>query len=478
MRIENPIERKVLVVLKKLKKARIEDICKETKLDRDKVSRAIYWLINKGLVKIVEKKDYIIRRKSDNLPEYDLYKYLRENGAKSFKELSKSFRDLNILIGWLKKKDLIEIKNGIIYPKEFKETPDLKLFEMLSKGELRYSELSDELKRGFEMLKHRKEYVEIEEIVDRIYEITPSGEKLEIDLEERITRIDSDIIMKIREGKLSYEKLNVSEIDFVKKPVKVARIHPLRELIEEIREIFLGMGFEEISGKIVESSFWNFDALFVPQDHPAREMQDTFYLSKPEKISLDKRFVENVRIAHEGGIYSLGWRYKWNEELAEKALLRTHTTAVTIKYLAMNGNKEAKVFCIGRVYRKEKITYKHLPEFHQVEGIVVGNVTFRDLIGILKEFYKRLGFEKIRFRPSYFPYTEPSLEIEIFFERKNRWLELGGAGMFRPEVIRPFGVEYNVLAWGLGLERLLMLKYDIDDIRKIYFSDIDWLRNL
>ena len=479
MRIDNPIERKVFLALRKLKRASIDEICNETGIDRDRVSRAIYWLISKGLVRIVEIKDFVIKRKKDILPEYELYNYLKNEGPKSVKELKERFSNLEILIGWLKRKDLIEIKNGIVYPKEFKETPDLKLFEKI-KEEVFYSSLDDELRKGFDMLKHRKEYVEVREIAKKFYEITPKGESipLEFDTRERILQLTSDIISKIKSGELSYEHLNIGEIELVRKPVKVSRIHPLRELINEIREIFLEMGFEEISGRIVENSFWNFDALFVPQDHPAREMQDTFYLSIPEKIEIEDDFVENVKIAHEGGVYSKGWRYNWRKDLAEKALLRTHTTAVTIRYLAMNGNKEAKVFCIGRVYRKEKITYKHLPEFHQVEGIVVGDVTFRDLIGILSEFYKRLGFERIRFRPSYFPYTEPSLEIEIFFEKKEKWLELGGAGMFRPEVVRPFGITYNVLAWGLGLERLLMLKHDLDDIRKIYFSDIDWLRSL
>ncbi len=476
MKIENPIEKNVFLALKETKRATLDEICKRTGLDKDKVSRAIYWLINKGIVKIEEKKDFIIRRKKDYLPEYLLYDYLVKEGNKHINELRDKFKDINILIGWLRKKNLIEIKNGVVYPKEFKETEDLKLFNML-KHPVRYSELNDELKKGFDMLKSRKEFIEIKEISEKYYVLTDLGMKYEITVEEdHLTSLTPEIILNLKEGKLSYDNINVVKAEFIKKPVKIAKLHPLRELMEEIREIFLGMGFEEISGNVVESCFWNFDALFVPQDHPAREMQDTFYLSKPSRLDIDEKFLENVKKAHEGGYYSVGWRYKWKKSLAEKALLRTHTTAVTIRYLAYNGNKESKVFYIGRVYRKEKITYKHLPEFHQVEGIVVGKVTFRDLMGILKEFYKRLGFEKIRFRPSYFPYTEPSLEIEIFFEKKGKWLELGGAGMFRPEVVRPFGIEYNVLAWGLGLERLVMLRYELDDIRKLYFSDIDWLR--
>ncbi|MFV2041169.1 MAG: phenylalanine--tRNA ligase subunit alpha, partial [Candidatus Hydrothermarchaeales archaeon] len=164
--------------------------------------------------------------------------------------------------------------------------------------------------------------------------------------------------------------------------------------------------------------------------------------------------------------------------LASKTLLRTHTTSTTIRRLAEGGKQPIKVYSIGRVFRNERVSYKHLPEFHQIEGIVAGDVSFKNLLGILKEFYGRMGFDKIRFRPAYFPYTEPSLEVEVYFEQKKSWIELGGAGIFRPEVTEPLGITYPVLAWGLGLERLAMLRLDLTDIRALYRSDIDWLRSL
>jgi phenylalanyl-tRNA synthetase alpha chain len=194
---------------------------------------------------------------------------------------------------------------------------------------------------------------------------------------------------------------------------------------------------------------------------------------RPEKVSAVSRAHENG-----GSTKSRGWGYHWNPELSSQTLLRTHTTSTTIRQLAKREPLPIKVFSIGRVFRKERISFKHLPEFHQIEGIVVGDVNFRNLLGILKEFYARMGFEKIRFRPAYFPYTEPSLEVEVFFDKKNGWIELGGAGIFRPEVSLPLGIDYPVLAWGLGLERLAMLRLDLTDIRALYRSDIDWLRSL
>jgi phenylalanyl-tRNA synthetase alpha chain len=233
------------------------------------------------------------------------------------------------------------------------------------------------------------------------------------------------------------------------------------------------MGFEEMDGSIIESCFWNFDALFQPQDHPARDLADTFYLVGERPLP-DQKLVQRVKKAHENG-----WKYNWSEKEAKKVVLRTHTTCLSARYLAaIRDKKPRKYFSVGRVFRNEATDYKHLAEFHQVEGIIVWeNATFRDLLGVLKEFYKKLGFEKIRFRPSFFPYTEPSLEVEVFFEPRKQWLELGGAGVFRPEVSIPLANVYPVLAWGLSLERPLMLMLGLEDIRTFYRNDLDFLKS-
>jgi phenylalanyl-tRNA synthetase alpha chain len=182
---------------------------------------------------------------------------------------------------------------------------------------------------------------------------------------------------------------------------------------------------------------------------------------------------------HEGGgdLESRGWKYRWDPELAMQSVLRTHTTAVSARNLTKVGIP-SKTFSVGRVFRNETLDYKHLAEFYQVEGIVVGeDVNFKNLLWYLKEFYKKLGFKKIRFRPAYFPYTEMSCEPEVYFEEKEEWVELGGSGIFRPEVVKPLlGKEVPVLAWGLGLERPLMLKMGLNDIRTFYKNDLDWLR--
>lgn len=251
--------------------------------------------------------------------------------------------------------------------------------------------------------------------------------------------------------------------------------HPYQRLIDKMREIMLEMGFTEIKGEIVQSSFWNFDALFQPQDHPARDMQDTFYLASKADIP----DYAKVKEMHEcgGTIGSTGWGSCWNPDVARQEVLRTHTTAVTIKYLADHPKPPVKAFAIDRVYRRESIDATHTPEFEQLEGVIMDEgLSFTHLLGFLEEFYAMMGFVEVRFRPGYFPYTEPSVEPEVFIEGLG-WVELGGAGVFRKEVTAPFGIDHPVLAWGLGVSRVAMLKLGLKDLRELYQSDIEWLRN-
>jgi phenylalanyl-tRNA synthetase alpha chain len=258
---------------------------------------------------------------------------------------------------------------------------------------------------------------------------------------------------------------------------RTGRSHPMQALIERIRTIFLEMGFSELVDDYVQSAGWNMDALFIPQDHPAREMQDTFYLEEPAEIPLDETLMASWKAVHEHGgeTGSTGWGGAYSTDVSQRPLLRTHTTVNTVQYLAKHPNEACRVFSVDRVFRKEAIDRTHLPEFHQIEGIIVEEgANLQMLVTTLKTFYAKMGYPEVRVRPAYFPYTEPSLEIEVKW--RGKWLELGGAGIFRPEVTEPLGITTPVLAWGMGLERLAMLVLGLDDIRQLYISDLDWLR--
>ncbi|MFH0904951.1 MAG: phenylalanine--tRNA ligase subunit alpha [Methanobacteriota archaeon] len=318
--------------------------------------------------------------------------------------------------------------------------------------------------------------IEKTEKKERIISISESGKTLAaagLTIEEEIAQLTPTIITS---GSWKTSRIRPYNIHTPVKPVYGAKIHPYQRLINEMRQIFLEMGFTEIKGDVVQSSFWNFDALFQPQDHPAREMQDTFHLAT--ECDLPEEYIASVKEMHEkGGGISRGWGGRWSEDVARKQVLRTHTTAVTIKYLADHPDPPVKAFCIDRAYRREAIDPTHTPEFEQLEGVVMDKgVSFKNLLGCLTEFYHRMGFEEVRFRPGYFPYTEPSVEPEVYIESRSKWVELGGAGIFRKEVTLPLGIKYPVLAWGLGVSRVAMLRLGLKDLRELYQSDIDWLR--
>ncbi len=244
-----------------------------------------------------------------------------------------------------------------------------------------------------------------------------------------------------------------------------------------VKEIFLELGFSEMPGHYIEYAAWNMDALFIPQDHPARDMQDTFYLDTKKKPEMEHPEVMDIfSRVHEKGIRGYrGWGYKWSREKASQLLLRTHTTVSTIRYLYEHPEPPQAVFSVEKVFRHESVDWKHLAELHQIEGAYYGkDASLASLKWLMREFYSRLGFRDLKFIPSYYPYTEPSMDVVGTIDGKE--MELGGSGVFRPEVTKPLGLKVPVIAWGLGLERLAMIYFGLNDIRDIYQSDLDWLR--
>lgn len=452
------IEKKIITSLKNNQKQTPEQLEKSTGLSPDQIRRGIEWLKLKELALVNESQDISISLGKNGLESF--YKGLPErrlldllkNESKKLQDLQ---RDLGPVFGpamglarknnWVDASDdNISLK---IYPSELPGEKTLKQIgeNKLSKNEIDIDDLSSVLKRP--------DFI-IEDII----------KTKEISLTENAKSIE------ITTG--SSSAINVES----KVPdVFVARTHPLKDTIDEIREIFVTLGFTEIIGNMTQPSFWNFDALFTPQDHPARELQDTFYLDgiHAKKIGTS----EQIRKISE--THKKNWRYYWDINEARKMVLRTHTTCVTIKHLAENKSDESRIFSLGRVFRNEKVSYKHLVEFNQIEGVVVGkNATLRDLMGIQREFYKRIGITKIKFWPTFFPYTEPSLQTMVYNDRLEKWVELFGMGIFRPEVTKPLGITKPVLAWGGGIERIAMMKYGLDDVREFYSNNLSWLRSV
>jgi phenylalanyl-tRNA synthetase alpha chain len=302
--------------------------------------------------------------------------------------------------------------------------------------------------------------------------------KKEVVIEKEISQLTPDVIKSEAWKKTPIRKYDVS----APAPRTFAgKKQPYVQFIEDIRERLIGLGFQEMKGPYVETAFWNSDALFMPQDHAARSIHDVLLVKEPVHGDLpDENMVAKVKATHEGGwiTESLGWGGTWSREEASRLLMRSQTTAVSARTLAANRDAPGKFFCIERNFRSDVIDAKHLPEFDQCEGIIVGeNLTFAHLLGFLKEIADAIGAKEVRFKPGYFPFTSPSVEMYVNMP-KFGWVEVGGAGMMRPEVLKPLGVEKSqVLAWGLGIGRLAMLKMGIDDIRLLYADDLEWLRS-
>jgi len=459
----HPIEKTIIKLLKTTSNLTDEQISEKTNLSIDQTRRGIEWLRLKNLAVVLESEKSFVRlgkngllARREGLPERKLIELIAIKPL-VFGELQKKLgAETNIAIAIAKKNDWIEMQKGesfniVSLKQKPDQTSEEKLIAFISENKIPLEQIQDSA--ALESLKKRPDYIVIETTKSRTVSLSEQAKSIDVEKED--------------DGAIDVEA------DVPR--VFAARTHPLKDVINEIREVFVSLGFTEVMGNFAQPSFWNFDALFTPQDHPAREMQDTFYI----KEKLSAKFASQNQINQVSKAHKKGWKYDWSVDVAKKMVLRTHTTCVTIKYLAENKPQEARIFSLGRVFRNEKVSYKHLVEFHQVEGIVVGkNVSLRDLMGIQTEFYKKMGLDKIKFWPTFFPYTEPSLQTMVYNQRLDKWVELFGMGIFRPEVTRPFGITRPVLAWGGGIERIAMLKYGLDDVREFYNNNLSWLRGV
>tara|TARA_B100000989_G_scaffold136953_1_gene101700 strand:+ start:23676 stop:25136 length:1461 start_codon:yes stop_codon:yes gene_type:complete len=448
--------------------------------DQAIAASAGHGLSNHGLVKTIKtsKKGVILgdeglKAAEFGLLEKRLWEFIKQNPSATMSDISKSFErnESGPGIGLLKRLGVTISEGRFVFENRAEIDEEIELRTKFIES----PSIDNPLISHFS---GRKNLIEIVEEVYTKWKITREGIKFPPKDLVEITQI-ADITSELLQGEdWKSAQFRPYDVTLEASMPTSGRSHPMQALIERIRSIFLEMGFSELVDNYVQTAGWNMDALFIPQDHPAREMQDTFYLDNPSSINLDKKLLEKWKNVHEhgGNTESSGWGGNFSKDISQRGLLRTHTTVNTIQYLAENPKKPCRVFAVDRVFRKESIDRTHLPEFHQIEGIIMEpGANLAMLVSTLKTFYEKMGYPEVRVRPAYFPYTEPSLEVEVKWQGK--WLELGGAGIFRPEVTEPLGISDPVCAWGMGLERLAMLVLGLDDIRQLYISDIEWLKN-
>ena len=492
----SPIERKLIPVLSG-EAVSVDDIASED-LDKTTILRAAEFLKKKRLVEIDESKGDRIELgvfgahyQKNHLPERVLLNALHENKEIAIKDIKKKTglndNEAKVALGTLKKKALVDLKQGNLVlnakPAEVsKKFVEEVFLESLPRD---FDGLEPEEKFALDNLKKRKDIVEVITGKEIKLKLTSDGkeiqgEKLDVDLIEQLTP------QMLKGNSFKNKKFRRYDLTAPVPKLYGGKRHFVNQAMDHAKSIWLEMGFQEMTGNMTESGFWVFDSLFTAQDHPVREMQDTFYLKGVEAKLPEKKIVEGVKKAHEGGVDgSVGWNQEWKEEGAKKVLLRTHTTCLSARTLMeigkdLENNVPAKYFALGKCFRNETVDWSHGFEFNQTEGIVIDeNANFRQLLGYLTEFFKKMGYDQIRIRPAYFAYTEPSLEIDVFHPVHKKWVELGGAGMFRPEVTIPmFGKHIPVLAWGPGFDRIIMEYFNITDLRDMYKNDINQLREM
>ena len=494
--------------------ATVEQLIEKTGLQDAAVMRTALTLQERNLITIHAKHQNIIKLTAEGeayakkgLPERRLMHAVEAlSGAADLKKAAKQAgiesQFIQIALGWaIRKKwalytssdNTIRVSEPMLHQAFIPEGNDEELLKQLNKkGQAALEQLSIEQKDATEQLKRRK-LVTIDPKTSRTLQITAEGKKAVLTPVEAHGSISAtatvapEVITQLKPediitGRWHNAKLQKYNIEAPVAKTWPGKKHPYLQFLDEVRAKLVQLGFQEMTGTAVETAFFNFDALYVPQDHPAREESDIYYLKDPQfgDITGHAEAVEHVKETHENGWVtgSKGWECPYSLLAAQRLILRSQGTCLSARTL--EGKKfqvPSKYFSIARVYRPEITDKTRLSEFNQVEGIIIDeNLTLKDLLGVLGKFAMEIaGADKVRLKPDYFPFTEPSVELSAYREGFG-WLEFGGSGIFRPEVTLPLGVKEPVIAWGLGVDRLFMMRADINDIRMIFSKDLDWLR--
>ena len=480
----HPLERKVLPHISSSKS--LTDLLSKSGMQEIEARRALQWLAAKQLVSLKEESEELVQlgangRKyaAEGLPEMQLYKFLKK-GSLQIKEIEKSGlnrEESAACLGILRNKGLIDIKQGVISLTQKKA--DFAEEDFLQKLPMMKKELSKEQAVILVALMRRKEIVQLAAEKTLSASLTQLGrEVIKAGMNTQV--IDTLSSSLLRSGEWKGKTFRRYELSSAVPKRYAGRKQHYRRFLDSVREKFMALGFEEMFGPIVESDFWDMDALFMPQFHSARDIHDAYYIKEPKYATgLPAELVKRVKASHENGYGtgSIGWRYPFDERRTARLLLRTQGTACSARKLATDVKIPGKYFAIARCFRYDVIDATHLPDFHQTEGIVAEEgLTLRHLFGLLEMFAREFAdAQQVKITPAYFPFTEPSATLYAKHPQMG-WIELAGAGIFRPEMTKALGIKVPVLAWGIGIDRIAMFKLGLNDIRELFSHDLSFLR--
>lgn len=501
----HPLEIKLLHSFRDKETLASKEIIDKGLIDESRLDMASNWLLKKGLIEISGEEvtssvsltetggDYC----KNNIPEIRILSALREGRSFTVKDINHTFHldllEVSSALGALKESGVIMITHGGFL--ELKLDKGTEEFESLQdligligeKESLNLGDLSDEHKSIIEA-HHRKRgkskgIFRISEKRNRIFSLTENGRSIlsvllkQGETGEDVSQLTPDMLKEGTWKNKTFRKYNIS----LSPPrISIGKKHPYREFLDFVKYKFIAMGFEEMRGPLIENEFWNMDALYMPQFHPARDIHDVYFTKEPSQCrEIESPFGKRVAETHihGGKTGSKGWGYPFDINRARRLILRSQGTTISARTLASGPKIPGKYFSIARCFRYDTVDATHAPDFYQIEGIVLGEeINFRTLLGLLKLLGEEIAMVKeFQFLPAYFPFTEPSVELHGK-HAKLGWMELGGAGIFRPEVTIPLGVKVPVIAWGLGLDRMAMVALDINDIRDLFSRDLDFIR--
>ena len=474
----------------------VEQLASDTDRKPEAVTRAAFALRDEGLVDVAERveesaslTDEGETYRDEGLPEVRLYRAAREAGdgdpvpmgeAVGAAGLEGPAVDIALANYARKGYGVVDAGEVTADPDADPDAdPETAALDALAAGEsVDDADVLDRLEsRGL---------VELNERTVRSVTLTDAGVTAlmeGVEAAETVDRLTPELLTSGEWADVEFAEYNV-EADAP--AVEGGREHVLRGMAERVKDVLVGMGFREMEGPHADADFWINDCLFMPQDHPARTHWDRFALDVPPAADLPEGLVDRVEAAHRDGVGDDGDGYHspWSEEFARAVALRGHTTSLSMRYLSGYADADLeppkRYFSVEKAYRNDTLDSTHLLEFFQIEGWVMAeDLSVRDLMGTFEEFYRQFGIEEIRFKPHYNPYTEPSFELFGEHPETGEEIEIGNSGMFREEVLSPLGVDCDVMAWGLALERLAMLTTGAEDIRDLHgtLADLEFLRS-
>jgi phenylalanyl-tRNA synthetase alpha chain len=516
----HPLERKVLAVFRDEATAWDHLLAERTGLDESRLSMALGWLLSKALLSVEQERtstfitltDLGRRYAKESIPEQRIVSALKAGTRLLIQDLRERLGldqlEVSTAVGNLKQCGRITVGQGgalelLIESLPYPVLPQLLIKLNNSPQPVNLPELTeDEQKLLSETLDKSwktRGVVKWSEKTSKRFSLTPAGREIiqRLPAEAAGDEVSQLTPEMLKEGSWKGKRFRKFHIDMKPPRIAAGRVHPYRQFLGDVQAKLVSMGFQEMRGPLVESEFWNMDALFMPQFHPARDIHDVYFakgLAPANDIA--PALLERVAAMHErggtsakgggkregqraGAVGSTGWRYAFDRSRARQPILRSQGTAVSARTLAQGPRIPGKYFSITRCFRYDQVDATHAPDFFQIEGIVLdATITFRTLLGLLKLFAVELArADEIKFLPAYFPFTEPSVELHVRHPRLG-WMELGGAGLFRPEVTTPMGVTLPVIAWGLGLDRMAMVAMGLHDIRDLFATDLEFLRTL